>query len=111
MVEPSDVMQRFVCESARPLHMAVGAKLYREVDPEGFAAQRPPDATVQRMTCMLFGMAADFYSSSEYVNEFSPGLLSGKQAIDGLIETLVNAACDMAQGESRRRARASEVTT
>ena len=103
MVDPSGMLEAFIHESAKPLHEAMIAQIHRVVDPEGAARFEPADAAIQRLSFIMVGMATDFYSSTDYIQAFSPGMLSSQAAIEALIESLVMAACAIVQAEKTRR--------
>ena len=103
MVDPSGMLEIFIAESAKPLHDAMITQIHRVVDAAGLARGEPPDNAMQRLSFIMFGMATDFYSSSDYIQAFCPGTLTGQVAIDALVDSLVMSACAIVQAEKARR--------
>ncbi len=103
LVEPSGELESFLRNTAGPMHKAVLARVQREIDPAAHARGARPDMAMQRLTFILFGLGTDFCTHSAYVQALAPDLMTGPQALDEWIETLVRSACAVVQAEKNLR--------
>jgi TetR/AcrR family transcriptional regulator, regulator of cefoperazone and chloramphenicol sensitivity len=103
MVEPSGMLATFIQEVALPIHLVVLGRIHFEIDAPSHTKGERADPAIQRIAFMMFGLAMDFYVQSDFVEAFAPELIQGPNAIDDLIESLVQAACGIVQSEKSNR--------
>ena len=96
-VEPSGVLGDLIPRTFAPHYQATLALVCRAL------ALANPDEDAQRLIFCLLGMAFDFYSSTECVEAYAPGLLASPAAIDTLVERLVSYAGAIVAAERTRR--------
>lgn len=102
MLEPSPVFAETMRDHIRPHHEALVALLARHI---GVSA---PDQAVHQLAFGLVAMAQDFCMSRECMPLLAPNLLAGPDALQRVLDRLVEWSVALVEHERRRHAAGAE---
>lgn len=101
MIEPSDIFREVVGSAIVPVHMAMCRVLARH------AGATSIDDDIHQLAFAIVAMANDYSMSREFMKMLAPGMLDRPDAIDRIIDRLVEYALALVEAERRRRSGAS----
>ncbi len=97
MLEPSLDYTEVIAQHWQPYHLRLVALLARH------AKATAPDEALHQLAFALVAMVHDYGMSREFMNVLAPSLLSGRQAMDQVLERLVGFGVALVEHERLRR--------
>jgi TetR/AcrR family transcriptional regulator, regulator of cefoperazone and chloramphenicol sensitivity len=105
MLEPTGLWEEEVTHGIKPMHDALLAVLCRH-----FGAEQPDDE-LQSLAVCIAGLGVHMHVGHDVINQLSPQLNRGADALDRWSGRLVMYALAMVEAETRRRAATSAART